>query len=163
MFAHTSNGCDHNQVLEWLKLLQNQSSMTGTYVLLALTILAQTQALGSDFTPKSTRQQISNAAVNNIKVFTLLPAIVSAVALPSLASAAGDKKSFEYQPALAGLDYGKPRTYYPDFVQKTSGLQYKVVKEGSISIAISSNPFIASLYNESHSIVNEAEFVINDP
>ena len=135
--------------------------MTGTYLLLALTILAQAQALGSDFTPKSTRQQFSTAAVNNIRVFTLLPAIVSAVALPSLASAA-DKKSFEYQPALAGLDYGKPRTYYPDFVQKTSGLQYKVVKEGSISITISSNPFMASLDNECQCIVNEAEFELDD-
>eukprot|EP01031_Cornospumella_fuschlensis_P037759 gene37759-45873_t len=34
-------------------------------------------------------------------------------------------------PALQGLDYGKPRTTYPDFVQKPSGLQYKVVKEGN--------------------------------
>ena len=114
--------------------------MTGTYILLALTILAQAHALGSDFSPKSTRQQFANVAVNNIKAFTLLPAIVSAVgitAFPSLASAASDKKSFEYQPALAGLDYGKPRTYYPDFVQKTSGLKYKVVKEGTIPITIS--------------------------
>lgn len=116
--------------------------MTGTYLLLALTILAQAQALGSDFSPKTSRQQFSNVAVNNIKIFTLLPAIVSAVgvtALPSLATAA-DKKSFEYQPALAGLDYGKPRTYYPDFVQKTSGLQYKVVKEGTTSVIVIENP-----------------------
>jgi hypothetical protein len=41
----------------------------------------------------------------------------------------------EYQPALQGLDYGKPRTYYPDYVQKDSGLQYKVVKEGTGKIA----------------------------
>ena len=41
------------------------------------------------------------------------------------------KSQFEYQPALQGLDYGKPRTYYPDFEQKPSGLQYKVVKEGT--------------------------------
>ena len=36
----------------------------------------------------------------------------------------------EYQPALQGLDYGKPRTFYPDFTQKPSGLQFKIVKEG---------------------------------
>eukprot|EP01036_Dinobryon_divergens_P039301 gene39301-51788_t len=34
-------------------------------------------------------------------------------------------------PALEGLDYGKPRTTYPDFAQSASGLQYKVVKEGT--------------------------------
>ena len=62
-------------------------------------------------------------------VSRVVPAIGVTIA-PSLASAV-DKKSFEYQPALAGLDYGKPRTYYPDFVQKVSGLQYKVVKEGT--------------------------------
>lgn len=32
---------------------------------------------------------------------------------------------FEYQPALQGLDYGKPRTVYPDFTQK-DGIQYVV-------------------------------------
>ena len=119
--------------------------MTGTYLLLALTILVQAQALGSDFSPKTSRQQFSNVAVNNIKFFTLLPAIVSAVgvtALPTLATAA-DKKSFEYQPALAGLDYGKPRTYYPDFVQKTSGLQYKVVKEGTTPVIVIENSSLA--------------------
>jgi len=42
----------------------------------------------------------------------------------------GLKTKFEYQPALTGLDYGKPRTLYPDFTQKSSGLQYKIVKEG---------------------------------
>jgi FKBP-type peptidyl-prolyl cis-trans isomerase len=29
------------------------------------------------------------------------------------------------------LHTGKPRTIYPDFVQKSSGLQYKAVQEGS--------------------------------
>ena len=129
-------------VFSLVEVTAGSNSMTGTYLLLALTILAQAQALGSDFSPKTSRQQFSNVAVNNIKIFTLLPAIVSAVgvtALPSLATAA-DKKSFEYQPALAGLDYGKPRTYYPDFVQKTSGLQYKVVKEGTTSVIVIENP-----------------------
>ena len=44
---------------------------------------------------------------------------------------AKNKAQFEYQPALAGLDYGKPRTYYPDFTAKPSGLQYKMAVEGT--------------------------------
>ncbi|KAG5191735.1 hypothetical protein JKP88DRAFT_230862 [Tribonema minus] len=34
-------------------------------------------------------------------------------------------------PALRGLDYGKPRAKYPDFVELPSGLQYKDIKVGS--------------------------------
>ena len=108
--------------------------MTGAILLLALVSLTQTQALTPYNVPKSIKQQITSETANNIKFLQVLPAIASAIAItsaPSIASAV-DKKSFEYQPALAGLDYGKPRTYYPDFVQKTSGLQYKVVKEGEI-------------------------------
>jgi hypothetical protein len=41
------------------------------------------------------------------------------------------KGKLEYMPALQGLDYGKPRTFYPDFIQTKSGLQYKLVKEGT--------------------------------
>mmetsp|Transcript_20169 Transcript_20169/g.20271 ORF Transcript_20169/g.20271 Transcript_20169/m.20271 type:complete len:243 (+) Transcript_20169:91-819(+) len=44
---------------------------------------------------------------------------------------AASKEKFEYMPALEGLDYGKARTVYPDFTQSPSGLQYKVVKEGT--------------------------------
>ena len=40
------------------------------------------------------------------------------------------KDNLEYMPALKGLDYGKPRTLYPDFTQMPSGLQYKIVKPG---------------------------------
>ena len=93
----------------------------------------QTQALSPELSPKSIKQQFSIETSNNIKFLQVLPAVAAAIGVtiaPSLASAV-DKKSFEYQPALAGLDYGKPRTYYPDFVQKVSGLQYKVVKEGT--------------------------------
>ena len=73
----------------------------------------------------------------------VLPALsrAAAVVVPTLAAAGGDpavlppqyrgKSQYEYQPALQGLDYGKPRTYYPDFVQKPSGLQYKEVKVGT--------------------------------
>lgn len=56
---------------------------------------------------------------------------VAVAALPAAALAAAGKPQMEYQPALQGLDYGKPRTYYPDYVQKDNGLQYKVVKEGT--------------------------------
>lgn len=59
-----------------------------------------------------------------------LTPILPTLFLPLIANAA-TKGKLEYQPALQGLDYGKPRTYYPDFVQKDSGLQYKVVKEGT--------------------------------
>lgn len=107
--------------------------MTRVFLLLILANLVQIQALSPDFTPKSIKQQFSSSTSNNIKFLQVLPAVAAAIGVttaPSLASAA-DKKSFEYQPALAGLDYGKPRTYYPDFVQKVSGLQYKVVKEGT--------------------------------
>jgi hypothetical protein len=48
---------------------------------------------------------------------------------PAVALAAVGKPQMEYQPALQGLDYGKPRTYYPDYVQADNGLQYKVVKD----------------------------------
>mmetsp|Transcript_35807 Transcript_35807/g.33923 ORF Transcript_35807/g.33923 Transcript_35807/m.33923 type:complete len:242 (-) Transcript_35807:88-813(-) len=100
------------------------------YFLLAS--LYSTQSLRPNLTPKTIKDQLSSTT--NIKLIQLLPAIATAIGVtntPSLAKAAeGKAKSFEYQPALAGLDYGKPRTYYPDFVQKVSGLQYKVVKEG---------------------------------
>lgn len=108
--------------------------MTCTSLLFTLALLSSTWAMLPNQLPKSMKQQFSNGAVNDIKFLQILPAIATAIGVmtaPSVVSAV-DKKSFEYQPALAGLDYGKPRTYYPDFVQKTSGLQYKVVKEGEI-------------------------------
>jgi hypothetical protein len=108
--------------------------MTGPSLLFMLALLSPTWAMLPNPLPKSIKQQFSTGAVNDIKFLQILPAIATAIGVmtaPSVASAV-DKKSFEYQPALAGLDYGKPRTYYPDFVQKTSGLQYKVVKEGDI-------------------------------
>jgi hypothetical protein len=98
---------------------------------LLLASLSTTQSLRPNLTPKTIKEQLTSST-NYI-----LPAIATAISIttvPSLAKAADQAKgkSFEYQPALAGLDYGKPRTYYPDFVQKVSGLQYKVVKEGII-------------------------------
>jgi hypothetical protein len=95
----------------------------------AVASVMQVNALNPDFVPKTINQQFSALALKNVKFLQVLPVISAAVGM--LVSAV-EKKSFEYQPALAGLDYGKPRTYYPDFVQKTSGLQYKVVKEGKI-------------------------------
>ena len=35
----------------------------------------------------------------------------------SSSAAKAASQQFEYQPALQGLDYGKPRTSYPDFTQ----------------------------------------------
>jgi hypothetical protein len=55
--------------------------------------------------------------------------VAASTTLPAFADGPPPAR-FEYQPALEGLDYGKPRSYYPDYVQKPSGLQYKVVKEG---------------------------------
>ena len=107
--------------------------MTGVILLITLASLIQTQALSPDFIPKSIKQQFSSSTTNNVNILKILPVVAAAIGVtnaPTVASAV-EKKSFEYQPALAGLDYGKPRTYYPDFVQKTSGLQYKVVKEGN--------------------------------
>jgi len=112
--------------------------------------------------PKSPRDIINN---NIITSSTTSIAILSSLILPTVANADG---KLEYQPALQGLDYGKPRyhfhnyhlqyqhyyyhhqcinitiiiinaiititiiisTFYPDFIQKPSGLQYKIVKEG---------------------------------
>lgn len=61
-------------------------------------------------------------------ILPLIPLFISNC-IPVFASETIGK--LEYQPALKGLDYGKPRTYYPDFTQKPSGLQYKEVKEGT--------------------------------
>lgn len=108
--------------------------MMGAVAFIAVALVMQVNALNPDFLPKTINQQFSAFALKNVKFLQVLPVITAAAgmsAAPTLVSAV-DKKSFEYQPALAGLDYGKPRTYYPDFVQKTSGLQYKVVKEGEI-------------------------------
>ena len=106
--------------------------MTRVILLLTLASIIQTQSLSPDFIPKSIKQQFATSTTNNINFLRVLPVVAAAIGVTSSSAPAFavDKKSFEYQPALAGLDYGKPRTYYPDFVQKTSGLQYKVVKEG---------------------------------
>lgn len=109
--------------------------MIGAVAFVAMAVVVQVNGLNPDFVPKTINQQFSTIAAKNLKFLQVLPVIATAVGIttaPTLVSAV-DKKSFEYQPALAGLDYGKPRTYYPDFVQKTSGLQYKVVKEGEVS------------------------------
>jgi len=56
---------------------------------------------------------------------------VSTVLVGAAGVRAAQQGQLEYQPALQGLDYGKPRTYYPDFTQGKNGLQYKMVKEGT--------------------------------
>lgn len=93
--------------------------------------------MGNNDVPKSPsndmRQQVINTATK-----LLIPTATSLASVMLLGrrsvladDAINEKRRFEYQPALQGLDYGKPRTVYPDFVQKPSGLQYKVVKEGT--------------------------------
>jgi len=71
--------------------------------------------------PKTSKDVISSSSKSSI-------AILSSLLIPTISNAIEGK--LEYQPALQGLDYGKPRTFYPDFAQKPSGLQYKIVKEG---------------------------------
>ena len=72
-----------------------------------------------------------------VQVKSQLESLIRPIALTSLLTLSTsinsnvNAASFEYQPALQGLDYGKPRTIYPDFKQiEKSGLQYKPVKEG---------------------------------
>ena len=72
------------------------------------------------------------------KACSLLP--IAPLLFNSYPSDASPPGKLEYQPALQGLDYGKPRTYYPDYIQKDSGLQYKIVKEG--------NGYAANLHDE---------------
>jgi hypothetical protein len=64
---------------------------------------------------------------------SILPIAAAIFFTPLIENVKADefKGRLEYQPALQGLDYGKPRTLYPDYVQKPSGLQYKVAKEGT--------------------------------
>ena len=77
--------------------------------------------------PNNPQNQFKSLTKEVIKpLSSVLPLLIT-----SAASKANAKQSFEYQPALQGLDYGKPRTIYPDFKQmESSGLQYKPVKEG---------------------------------
>lgn len=75
-------------------------------------------------------QQKQSLQTNNI--FTKILPIIPLLLLNPLSAIAASKGKLEYQPALQGLDYGKPRTYYPDYTQvEGSGLQYKAVKEGT--------------------------------
>ena len=46
-------------------------------------------------------------------------------------SSSGNDSRFESMPALAGKDYGKARTLYPDFTLAKSGIQYKDLAPGS--------------------------------
>jgi FKBP-type peptidyl-prolyl cis-trans isomerase len=101
----------------------------------ALTLVLTAHGASGPFTrlsaPKSLRTQQITRAGGISSVITA--GLVASTA--ERANAAG-KAQYEYQPALEGLDYGKPRTYYPDFTQvKGTGLQYKVVKEGTGKVA----------------------------
>lgn len=76
--------------------------------------------------PQSLR---SNIYDGNVKGAVQLLKCLSLATLTAASANAAEGK-LEFQPALQGLDYGKPRTYYPDFTQAENGLQYKVVKAG---------------------------------
>lgn len=79
--------------------------------------------------PITLKQSATVNKINGINALKFLsPLILTTTAKGAIAAEGG---KLEYQPALQGLDYGKPRTYYPDFTQAKDGLQYKVVKEGT--------------------------------
>ena len=106
-------------------------------LLLLLAFVRGPCAWASRIVPSSPRLQLSRQVAQGLSSTTVSLASLAFLRSPALAEegiaggGGGKKAQFEYQPALKGLDYGKPRTFYPDFVQKPSGLQYKVVTEGT--------------------------------
>ena len=72
---------------------------------------------GSSHGPVSLRDTLSTSRA-------ILPAAIAGslgiLATTSSSAARAASTQFEYQPALQGLDYGKPRTSYPDFTQMVS-------------------------------------------
>jgi hypothetical protein len=83
--------------------------------------------------PKTVKVLLKDQLFNHIHIGV---GVTLASLAPSVVKADELKGQFEYQPALQGLDYGKPRTFYPDYKQVgNSGLQYKLVKEGDGKIA----------------------------
>lgn len=99
--------------------------------LLALSILTEAMCVNRFTTPKTVR----GCALGDAGGVSGILAAGLVAGFADKANAA-PKAQFEYQPALEGLDYGKPRTFYPDFTQyKNTGLQYKVVKEGTGALA----------------------------
>jgi FKBP-type peptidyl-prolyl cis-trans isomerase len=101
--------------------------MAGTRCILAAVMAILFLVVRSEYqTPKTLKQSAISQCLKAIPVGSVL-----ASALFVRAAAAENKGKLEYQPALKGLDYGKPRTYYPDYTQKPSGLQYKAVTEGT--------------------------------
>jgi FKBP-type peptidyl-prolyl cis-trans isomerase len=100
-------------------------------MVMCILYIAVSDALNMDQSPRSVRESILSTIRTGVaKVSrTVLPVAGTALLAPVF-KADAQQGQLEYQPALQGLDYGKPRTYYPDYVQVKSGLQYKVVKEG---------------------------------
>ena len=80
--------------------------------------------------PSSIRDQTCNTGSAGLLQKAPMVAAIVAALVPSKAIADAPAARFEYQPALTGLDYGKPRTFYPDYTQLPSGLKYKLVKPG---------------------------------
>ncbi|KAJ1432674.1 hypothetical protein B484DRAFT_447684 [Ochromonadaceae sp. CCMP2298] len=101
--------------------------MAGTRFMFAALMAILLLVVRSEYrAPKTLKQSSTFPYLKAIPVGSVL-----ASSLFLKAAAAETKGKLEYQPALQGLDYGKPRTYYPDYAQKPSGLQYKAVTEGT--------------------------------
>jgi hypothetical protein len=103
------------------------SRMAGTRFMFAALMAILLLVVRSEYrTPKTLKQ---SSTFQYLKAIPFGSVLASSLFLK--AAAAETKGKLEYQPALQGLDYGKPRTYYPDYAQKPSGLQYKAVTEGT--------------------------------
>ena len=74
-------------------------------------------------TPKSL---VSNVKESGAAFFPSIAGLTAAAVASSIKPAFANDGKYEYQPALKGLDYGKPRTYYPDFTQSTKGTGLQV-------------------------------------
>ena len=98
----------------------------------ALTVLCWSPLTFGSLMPKC----LKNSAKSYIGSVSGISGAIAAIIVSSPSISKASEGKYEYQPALQGLDYGKPRTYYPDFTQTKDGsLQYKVIKEGTGPVA----------------------------
>ena len=93
----------------------------------AAVVVSSTRLEATANTPRTQKRLQEQQLLGAIRLTAGASSLLSFAALAD----DGFKGKLEYQPALQGLDYGKPRTFYPDFKQAPSGLQYKIVKEGT--------------------------------
>ena len=79
-----------------------------------VTFLSLCAVESSKLSPTSFGSRLSQSVLASVgKISAAAAAGLGAARVASAAPAA----RYEYQPALEGLDYGKPRTIYPDFEQ----------------------------------------------